>query len=112
MDIAALRSEIDRIDADMLALLDKQIALAIEIAEAKVKQERPLLDLQREGEMLKSAGAAEYEVLMQHEAEEFVANLLPLTRSWVTRRRRAAHVQLDRHDTRSHRHGHDHLRDH
>ena len=93
MDIAALRSEIDRIDADMLALLDKRIALAIEIAEAKVKQERPLLDLQREGEMLKSAGAAEYEVLMQHEAEEFVATILPLTRSWVTRRRRAAHVK-------------------
>lgn len=93
MDIAALRSEIDRVDVELLALLDERIELAAQIADAKVKADLPLHDREREDAMLKEARTATFNALAPHEAEEFLATVLTLTRTWITRRRRAAHVQ-------------------
>ncbi|MCA8913400.1 MAG: bifunctional chorismate mutase/prephenate dehydrogenase [Planctomycetes bacterium] len=96
MDIAGLRKQIDEIDAELLALLDKRTRLAMDIAQAKLEQNLPLHDPQREAAMLQSAIDGSFETLAPQEAEEFVAALLPLTRRWVVRRRRAAHVTPQR----------------
>jgi prephenate dehydrogenase/chorismate mutase len=89
MEIPELRDEIDRIDAQMLALLDRRLELAIEIGRAKRAKGRPLLDSEREAAMLASARATAHQTLKPHEAEDFLATLLQQTRGWVTMRAKA-----------------------
>lgn len=96
MDISGLRQEIDRVDAELLSLVDRRVQLALQIAKAKLSQSLPQHDPAREDSMLRAAHESKHETLSPHEAEEFIATLLPLTRNWVARRRRGAIVSPHR----------------
>lgn len=50
-DLTQLRKQIDKVDDGILALLDKRMKLALEIAEAKKRIGKPILDTSREEEL-------------------------------------------------------------
>jgi prephenate dehydrogenase/chorismate mutase len=89
MDISALRAEVDRIDAEMLKLLDKRVGLARSITDAKVEQGRALKDESREQQMLIDARKLTHERLTPDDAAEFRSALIEFTRTAVARRRGA-----------------------
>jgi prephenate dehydrogenase len=86
MDIAALRQELDRIDADMLDLLDRRIDYARRIAAAKREAGLPARDRGREEQMLAHARAGRHELLSADEAARFIELLLSFSRSGIRRR--------------------------
>ena len=61
-ELKAIRDEIDRIDTEVTALLEKRMTLALRAAEAKKKAGKPVRDEKREEEILagieKRAGCA------------------------------------------------------
>jgi prephenate dehydrogenase/chorismate mutase len=89
MDISALRAEVDRIDGEILRLLDKRIGLARSITDAKVEQGRALKDESREQQMLVDARKLSFDRLSPDDAAEFRSALIEFTRSAVARRRSA-----------------------
>ena len=55
MELQALRNEINRIDGEMLALLERRLAVCRAIAECKRKNGLPVRDAARETEKLHEA---------------------------------------------------------
>jgi chorismate mutase/prephenate dehydratase len=51
-DLDALRSEIDSLDREIVGLLNRRARLALEIARTKTRSGRPIIDLDREREVL------------------------------------------------------------
>ena len=51
-DLTILRAQIDEIDVGILALLDRRMKLAIEIARAKKNTRKEIFDPERERELL------------------------------------------------------------
>ncbi|MBZ0135095.1 MAG: bifunctional chorismate mutase/prephenate dehydrogenase [Planctomycetes bacterium] len=86
MDISALREKLDRIDSQMLALLDERVALARDISSAKRATGLPLRDADREHQMIGAARAGEYDTLRPHEAVAFLELCLSFTRQCVHQR--------------------------
>lgn len=87
MDIDAMREEVDRIDAEILALVDKRLKLAGKITAAKQDAGRPLRDTEREQQMLQTAREGEHEILQGDSAAKFRELLLGFTRDYAGRRR-------------------------
>ena len=87
MDISALREEVDRIDSEMLKLLDQRLALAQQISGNKREAGIPLRDNEREEAMLQAARDLKLPNLRSDEAAEFRQTLLKLTRASVARRK-------------------------
>lgn len=87
MDVAALRKEVDRIDGEILKLLDARVGLAGNITSVKVETGRPLRDEERERQMLLDARAITLECLAPDDAAAFRSALIEFTRSAVARRR-------------------------
>ncbi|MDY6045159.1 MAG: chorismate mutase [Peptoniphilus sp.] len=78
MSIESMRREIDAIDNELIALLDRRFALSVAIGEEKKKEERSVEDGRREEEILarireRSAGRGE-------EIAELYATLFELSR--------------------------------
>lgn len=86
MDIAALREDVDRIDAEMLVLLNRRVETARKITAAKLEQAMPLRDNEREQRMLQAARENAPEDLHAEEAVKFRELLLAFTRGCVKRR--------------------------
>lgn len=86
MDISALREEVDRIDAEMLALLNKRVEVARQITAAKLENDQPLRDAERELQMLQAARENAPEHIHSEEAVKFRELLLAFTRGCVQRR--------------------------
>jgi prephenate dehydrogenase/chorismate mutase len=87
MDVVAMRKEVDRIDGEILKLLDTRIGLAGSITNAKVEAGKPLRDAQRESQMLIDARALKFERLTPDDAAEFRSALIEFTRAAVARSR-------------------------
>lgn len=58
MDLTELRSELDKIDGEILTLFARRMAISGEIARWKMAQGHPILDAVREEEKLQSATRA------------------------------------------------------
>ena len=87
MDIPALREEVDRIDAEILALMNTRLELAGKISAAKQDAGTPQRDAEREQQMLQSARDTEHETLHSEDAARFRELLLGFTRDCVARKR-------------------------
>jgi chorismate mutase/prephenate dehydratase len=51
-DLDALRAEIDALDREIVRLLNRRTRLGLEIGKAKTRSGRPIVDLEREREVL------------------------------------------------------------
>ena len=66
-DLTQLREQIDQIDANLLALLDKRMKLAIEIAETKKFLGKLVLDTSREAELFEKLKKQNSETILPDE---------------------------------------------
>lgn len=96
MDIPALRSQIDAIDADILRLVAQRFALAEQVNVSKAEQGLPLLDAARESEMIAAARASARPPLTPDNAEDALRSILNLSRRWVYGRSAAAKARTSR----------------
>jgi len=58
MSLTELRRRIDRIDRELIALLNRRAALAVEIGEEKARRGVPVRDAEREADVLARANKA------------------------------------------------------
>lgn len=86
MDIAQLREHIDRVDAELLLLLERRLKLALQVAALKRDQGLPAHDPAREAEMLHNVRDRAGGELAPDEAAAFIQNVLEHSRQWVARR--------------------------
>lgn len=86
MDIAQLREHIDRVDAELLLLLERRLKLALQIAALKREQGLPAYDAAREEAMLQAGRERAAGELAPAEAAEFLHGVLQQSRRWVARR--------------------------
>jgi prephenate dehydrogenase/chorismate mutase len=86
MDIAQLREHIDRVDAELLLLLERRLKLALQIAALKREQGLPAYDAEREAAMLQAGRERAAGELAPAEAAEFLHGVLEQSRRWVARR--------------------------
>ncbi|MCB9933563.1 MAG: prephenate dehydrogenase/arogenate dehydrogenase family protein [Planctomycetes bacterium] len=93
MNIAELREHIDRIDAELLLLLERRLKLALRVASAKREQGLPARDEQREHAMLQAARAGATGELAPDEAAEFLQGVLEHSRRWAATRAAGASVK-------------------
>lgn len=57
MDLDQIRKDIDQIDQELVALLEKRMVCVSQIAEYKEQQGQPVLDQGREREVLEKVGS-------------------------------------------------------
>lgn len=93
MDINELRTRVDALDAELLCLIGRRLALAEEINTAKAAQGLPLLDTAREAAMIEAARKAATGPLTADDAEDALRAILNLSRRWVYGRSAAAKVK-------------------
>lgn len=86
MDIAQLREHIDRVDAELLLLLERRLKLALQIAALKREQGLPAHDEQREAAILQAARERAAGDISPGEAAEFLHGVLEHSRRCVARR--------------------------
>ncbi|MDC1141641.1 prephenate dehydrogenase/arogenate dehydrogenase family protein [Planctomycetota bacterium] len=85
MDITTLRKDIDSVDQDLLGLLAKRYALSKKVASTKREQEIPLLDANREHEILQFVHQNLPEEIPLELAENFFRCILKETRRQLQR---------------------------
>lgn len=65
MDLVEIRKEIDQIDADLTALLEKRMALVSQVALYKRQTGKAVLDIQREQVILEKVANSVHEKTVQ-----------------------------------------------
>ena len=81
-DLTQLREQIDQIDANLLALLDKRMKLAIEIAETKKFLGKLVLDTSREAELFEKLKKQNSETILPDEKVlEILGKIIELSRT-------------------------------
>jgi monofunctional chorismate mutase len=68
-DIKELRDEIDNLDKELVALLEKRLAVVTEVVQYKIDNNKPIFDASREEEVLvknlKRVKNADYEAIIE-----------------------------------------------
>lgn len=90
MDLNELRTQIDAVDRDLVALLEKRLDVAAAIADYKMAHGLPVLDAGRETQKISSVRA-----LCRPETADLIAGLygpiMAASRTYQTRRMEDAH---------------------
>ena len=77
MDLDSIRQEIDQIDQELVALLEKRMVCVGQIIEYKEQQGLPVLDQRREREVLEKVGSLvtdeQYRATIQSQFQDLMA---------------------------------------
>ena len=77
MDLHQIRKDIDQIDQELVALLEKRMVCVSQIIEYKEQQDLPVLDQEREREVLEKVGSLvtdeQYRATIQAQFKDLMA---------------------------------------
>lgn len=79
-DLKELRVEIDRIDRQMVALLEERMGISREVAEYKVATGKKILDKEREQQKLEAVKALTHNDFNSHGVEELFKQIMAMSR--------------------------------
>lgn len=82
MSIKKLRKEIDKIDQQIIKLLEKRALIAKEIGRLKEKQKLPITDLKREKEILKKLKNLTKDILLKEKISEIYQIIFSLSKDY------------------------------
>lgn len=87
LDLAAIRSRIDKIDAQLVALLEERLAAVLEVAAYKKERALPVFDAEREAQVITKACAR-----LQH--QEYASAVTAVLAAVMERSRNLEHTLL------------------
>ena len=91
-DIQTLRAELDQIDAEIVALLERRLSVSREVAEYKRERQLPILDASREEQVLEDRAARLDEENLREYVREVFRDIMAMSRAEQTSRMEENHV--------------------
>lgn len=82
MDLVEIRKEIDQIDADLIALLEKRMALVSQVALYKHQTGKAVLDTQREQVILEKIANSVHEKQYEESIVQTFSDILKHSRAY------------------------------
>jgi chorismate mutase/prephenate dehydratase len=82
MELGGIRKEIDKIDAELLKLFERRMALAAQAASYKRAHGLPVLDAAREGDVVRRAESATQDEALRPLARRFFEEIMALSRHY------------------------------
>ena len=82
MDLVEIRKEIDQIDADLIALLEKRMALVSQVALYKRQTGKAVLDIQREQVILEKVANSVHEKQYKETIVQTFSDILKHSRAY------------------------------
>jgi monofunctional chorismate mutase len=79
-DLDALRCAIDKIDEEILKLINKRLNIAVEIGKLKTEKKEPIVDHVREKNIIERLSALNHGPLQQEALQEIFTLLIILSR--------------------------------
>lgn len=84
-ELEQIRAEIDRIDKDIVANLEKRVAAAKKVAAYKIAHNLPVLDRERERELLKSRRLMLKDQSLAKDTDRLFELLMSISRAWQSK---------------------------
>ncbi|MBR5127461.1 MAG: prephenate dehydratase [Roseburia sp.] len=79
-DLLELRDEIDSIDSEIVALYERRMAIAQEVAEYKISVGKPVFDKEREQSKLKNLSEKVHTNFLKHGVQELFEQIMSMSR--------------------------------
>ena len=83
-ELGAIRAELDQVDRELTALLERRMELALEVARCKAAQGMPVLDAVREAQVLESRAAMLHDARWEPQTRALFTCLMTLSRQAQT----------------------------